>query len=91
MDYVATVDTYIGDDEDVTIGVLTYNPGDPGCTYGPPERCYPPEPPEVEWVLLGQDGQPMERELSDADTARIEEAIEEAMQSKAEEYADWED
>jgi hypothetical protein len=24
------------------------SPGDPGRTYGPPERCYPPEPPEVE-------------------------------------------
>lgn len=29
----------------VTFG---YTPGDPGVTSGPPERCYPPEPSEVE-------------------------------------------
>jgi hypothetical protein len=23
--------------------LVDYYPGDPGCTYGPPERCYPPE------------------------------------------------
>jgi hypothetical protein len=26
----------------------TYTPGDPGRCSGPPERCYPPEPAEVE-------------------------------------------
>jgi hypothetical protein len=25
-----------------------YTPGDPGRVSGPPEKCYPPEPPEVE-------------------------------------------
>jgi hypothetical protein len=30
----------------------TYRPGHPGQTYGPPERCYPPEPPEIEITLV---------------------------------------
>lgn len=30
----------------------TYTPGDPGRISGPPEYCYPPEPPEVEWETL---------------------------------------
>jgi hypothetical protein len=29
-----------------------YHPGDPGRLSGPPEKCYPPEPAEVEVVKL---------------------------------------
>ena len=31
------------DDECEAEIVADYTPGDPGKTYGPPERCYPPE------------------------------------------------
>ena len=29
-----------------------YTPGDPGRVFGPPEKCYPPEPAEVEVTSL---------------------------------------
>lgn len=48
-------------DDDVRLVVsYKYTPGDPGRTSGPPERCYPPEPPEVEFltVQLVHPGQP---------------------------------
>lgn len=32
----------------------TVAPGSPGKTYGPPEDCYPPEPPEVDDMHLFQ-------------------------------------
>lgn len=30
---------------------VAYTPGDPGVSTGPYESSYPPEPPEVEWVV----------------------------------------
>ena len=38
-----------GDCDDWTQFVVTgeFHPGDPGNVCGPPERCWPPEPPEV--------------------------------------------
>lgn len=35
-----------------------YTPGDPGRTSGPPERCYPPEPEEVEITKIELRGEP---------------------------------
>lgn len=36
---------------------VNYTPGDPGQVTGPPEKCYPPEASEIEFVALdcGQD------------------------------------
>jgi hypothetical protein len=54
--------------------VTHYRPGDPGRTWGPPERCYPPEPAELEWVVLDRRGRPapwLERKLTDAERVRI--------------------
>jgi hypothetical protein len=42
------VDLDNGDEVSVTVRMT--NPGDPGRLSGPPERCYPPEPPEFEMV-----------------------------------------
>lgn len=38
--------------------VEEYRPGDPGRLTGPPERCYPPEPEEVEYTLHDRKGYP---------------------------------
>ena len=36
-------------EDDTAVNVeFTATPYDPGCTYGPPENCYPPEGGEVE-------------------------------------------
>jgi hypothetical protein len=57
-------------------------PGNPGRLYGPPEKCYPPEPGEVE-ILAIRSAQgatlDIESELSRADVERIEEAALEAL------------
>jgi len=37
-------------------GTATYSPGDPGKYSGPPEKCYPAEPPEAEVITLKCDG-----------------------------------
>lgn len=75
MRHIITFDTYIGEDEDVTVGVTYFFPGDFGCTYGPPERCYPPEPAEMNWELIDKDGKPVDRDLDDLDIQKIEEEI----------------
>jgi hypothetical protein len=36
----------------------SYRPGDPGRTSGPPERCYPPEPEELEISSILLRGEP---------------------------------
>lgn len=38
-------------------GTANYYPGDPGRTSGPPEKCYPPEPDELEINTLTRNGQ----------------------------------
>lgn len=37
-------------------GTASYTPGDPGRLSGPPEKCYPPEPAEVEVTSLKCEG-----------------------------------
>lgn len=86
MSYIITFDTYIGDDEDVTVGVSYFYAGDPGRTYGPPENCYPPEAPEMDWELIDKDGKPVDRDLDSHDIEKIEEEIFERMTEKAEAY-----
>ena len=34
---------------------LSVTPGDPGRTWGPPEKCYPPEGPEIEVLSVRED------------------------------------
>jgi hypothetical protein len=48
------IDSYIGEDTCVTVH-YTYSPGDSGNTWGPPEKCWPPEPAELDItkVMLG--------------------------------------
>jgi len=38
-------------------GTAEYWPGDPGRTSGPPEKCYPPEPEELDIRTLTRNGQ----------------------------------
>jgi hypothetical protein len=54
---------------------LTYTitPYDPGCTYGPPENCYPPEGGEVEIISASEGGMP--RELSPHEDQMARDAI----------------
>ena len=50
-----------------------YIPGDPGRLSGPPEDCYPPEPPEVEIVsAVDPDGNQVE--LTSAEVDKVYEA-----------------
>lgn len=68
--------------------VTHYRPGDPGRTSGPPEYCYPPEPTELEWVVLDRRGRPapwLERKLTDAERERIERELIECLE-EPEEY-----
>ena len=38
------------------ITITSYIPGDPGRISGPPEHCYPPEPPEIEFEVRTANG-----------------------------------
>ena len=42
----------------------TYYPGDPGRLFGPPERCYPPEPAEIEVERVMHGGEDITAVLS---------------------------
>jgi len=71
---------------------VEYHEGDPGRISGPPENCYPPEPPEVEVVSATRpDGTAVELDLEDEDLYdRILKACDEPMRAiYAEEDAGW--
>lgn len=58
--------------------VISMTAYDPGRTTGPVERCYPPEGGEIEFLILDRQGYHapwLERKLTSADQARIEEEI----------------
>jgi hypothetical protein len=80
-----------GNEEDLSVECAV-TPGDPGRLYGPPEKCYPPEGPEVDLLAVyDEDGRERRDLLPEAekDRARIEEAaIEEAEESHAAAYED---
>lgn len=43
---------------------------DPGCTSGPPERCYPAEGGDGEWEILDRNGRPapwLENKMTERD------------------------
>jgi hypothetical protein len=66
--------------------VTRYVPADPGRTYGPPERCYPPQPAEVEFEVLDERGRPdpaLEAQMDDADTRAVEQEAIAAMEEQA--------
>lgn len=58
LDYTVEID-----DVEYVARVTSYYPGDPGRTSGPPEMCYPPEPPEIEWELWTVDDKPAPDEV----------------------------
>ena len=44
---------YDEQDNEVEVDVeFNWSPGDPGRVWGPPEHCYPPEPPELEILSI---------------------------------------
>lgn len=59
---------------------FTYYPGDPGRLSGPPEDCYPPEPPEFEICRVLVDGNDvielLDEAALDALALRIEDGYE---------------
>ena len=79
---MTTIFTFIGEDTEVIV-TCTYYPGDPGQTSGPPERCWPPEAPEleIEKVMLGPFDIP--QYLSEAD---MEELCDRLMECVAQEH-----
>jgi hypothetical protein len=64
-----------GTEVELTV-TYTITPYDPGISYGPPERCYPPEGGDVEIVAVTDDAgnviEPTEAELKAWDTAIYE-------------------
>ena len=61
-------------------GTATFYPGRPGRTFGPPEKCYPDEPAEVDVDTLTCEGKNalflLDSSLSDEITSAIEESFE---------------
>ena len=70
---------YPGDHEIFTRIRMTH-PGDPGRISGPPENCYPPEPPEFEII---------EHEIPDAAVAGIDFQMLDDLAIEAAHNADW--
>lgn len=67
------------------IGVTYYHPADPGRVSGPPERCYPPEPMEMDFDVLTEDYEKspdLEKLLTDKDRERIESEFEDYLEEK---------
>ena len=76
------------DDTDIDLEIdYSVTPYDPGCTYGPPEDCYPPEGGEIDdLAIFGPDGKeftPTADELQ-----KIEAHIYETHDYSGEDYAE---
>lgn len=76
---------------------VDYTPGTPGRYSGPPEKCYPHEPPEVEITALTVDGKDamflldstMQPEIEEAASIAADEAFEDARdQARIDAYRD---
>jgi len=61
-----------GEDVELVVHVLNWIPGRQARTYGPPERCYPEEPAEIEWTVRFPDGGDAEPMLTPEDASVIE-------------------
>lgn len=61
-----------GEDVELVVHVLSWQPGRPARLYGPPEDCYPAEPAEIEWAVSLLDGSSAEHLLTEYDTENIE-------------------
>jgi len=85
----------------VVIFDASFTPGDPGRCSGPPERCYPPEPPEVELdnPMVDEGSHPVKRwkhvyrqitdqELKLIGVASTEELIEKVIDDRFDEIVD---
>ena len=61
-----------GEDVQIVVHVLSWIPGRAARTYGPPERCWPEEPAEIEWTVSFPDGRSAEHLLTPEEAERIE-------------------
>lgn len=52
------------------VGMVT--PGDPGCTWGPPERCYPADPAEIDSLRITRSDTGAEVDVDDLPEAMRE-------------------
>lgn len=85
MEYVDTFEFYLDDDEVITIGISYWYAGTPAFISGPPENCYPEDPPEFDWEVVGE-----ERQLTDDQRSKIEDEIIERMTEEPD-YPDYDD
>ena len=77
---------YRGDEEYDLLIDFMITPYDPGCTYGPPENCYPPEGGEIYDVFAFLDGR--EFSLFDGELQAIERYIHENFVDFGDDYDD---
>jgi len=70
----------IGENEIDCVVEFTAYPGDPGCTSGPPEKCYPPEPPELEILSIQGNGVELEGQLNHSEQEALEQRIWDAVE-----------
>lgn len=73
----------LDEETSVTVYVTDVDFGSPGQTWGPPERCYPPEPAEICWHAVNEDGK--EPALTNSQIEAIEELAWEKAQDLQEE------
>lgn len=86
MKYELDFEYELDDDKAITVYITEFDFGSPGKTWGPPESCYPADPPEIYWYALNEEGKELEL------TNRQKEAIESKAWEKieAEVEASWE-
>lgn len=72
FDSIGSLDFIFEEDDSLSLLVsYNYYLGDPGQISGPPERCYPPEPDEIEITGIAIDLNKLEDEMRE----KIEEAL----------------
>lgn len=76
------------DYDPVTIRVIEWEPYVPGCTYGHPDHCYPPEGGYGEWEVRDVDtGELLNIPIPEKDRERIDREVYAYMERREDRYA----